>query len=45
MKKIAIYQSDLHVGGIQKSLVNFLLMLPKEYEVDVFCLTKIFFMK
>lgn len=40
MKKIAIYQSDLHVGGIQKSLVNFLLMLPNEYEVDVFLFDK-----
>lgn len=37
MKKIAIFQSDLHVGGIQKSLVNFLTMLPKdEFDLDVY---------
>lgn len=40
MKKIAVYQSDLHVGGIQKSLVNFLLMIPDDYEVDVFLFDK-----
>ncbi len=37
MKKIAVFQSDLHVGGIQKSLVNFVSMLPAdEFEIDVF---------
>ena len=37
MKKIAVFQSDLKVGGIQKSLVNFLSMLPsEEFEIDVF---------
>lgn len=37
MKKIAIFQSDLHVGGIQRSLVNLLKYLEKEnIFVDVF---------
>lgn len=37
MKKVAIFQSDLHVGGIQKSLVNLISMLPSdEFGVDVF---------
>lgn len=37
VKKIAIFQSDLRVGGIQKSLVNFLSMLPEdEFQADVF---------
>lgn len=37
MKRIAIFQSDLHVGGIQRSLVNLLRNLGKEdIEVDVF---------
>lgn len=37
MKKIAIFQSDLHVGGIQRSLINLLKFLEKEdIFVDVF---------
>lgn len=41
MKKIAIFQSDLKVGGIQKSLVNFLTLLPEdEFDVDVFLYDK-----
>nr|WP_122012504.1 glycosyltransferase [Maliibacterium massiliense] len=41
MKRLAIFQSDLHVGGIQKSLVNLLHMLPaSQYEVDVFLFDK-----
>lgn len=41
MKKISVFQSDLQVGGIQKSLVNFLSMLPsEEYEIDVFLFSR-----
>lgn len=37
MKKLAVFQSDLKVGGIQKSLVNFLSLLPaEEFDIDVF---------
>ncbi|WP_346895383.1 glycosyltransferase [Clostridium sp. UBA7503] len=38
MKQIAIFQSDLNVGGIQKSLVNLLNSLDesREYEIDVY---------
>ncbi len=36
-KRIAIFQSDLHVGGIQKSLVNLMsLEAMDRYEVDVY---------
>lgn len=40
-KRIAIFQSDLHVGGIQKSLVN-LMSLPAmdDYDVDVYLFQK-----
>ncbi len=41
MKKLAVFQSDLKVGGIQKSLVNFLSMLPsEEFEIEVFLYDK-----
>lgn len=37
MKKIAIFQSDLMVGGIQKALVNLLDSVKEmDYEVDVY---------
>ncbi len=37
MKKIAIFQSDLRVGGVQKSVINLLSNLdPQEYDVDLF---------
>lgn len=37
MKRIAIFQSDLNVGGIQKSLLNFLASLDyTQYQVDLF---------
>ena len=37
MKKIAIFQRDLLVGGIQKSLINFLQQIDKnKYEIDLF---------
>ena len=37
MKRIAIFQSDLRVGGIQKALVNTLEELASpEYEVDLY---------
>lgn len=37
MKKIAIFQSDLHVGGIQKSLINLLNdLLQDECQVDLY---------
>ena len=36
-KKIAIFQSDLKIGGIQKSLINLLNNLDKKkYEVDLY---------
>ncbi|WP_418234684.1 polysaccharide pyruvyl transferase CsaB [Butyricicoccus sp.] len=36
-KRIAIFQSDLHVGGIQKSLVNLMsLEAMDKYDVDVY---------
>lgn len=39
MKRIAIFQEDLSVGGIQKSLINFLDALDyTKYEVDLFLL-------
>lgn len=44
-KRIAIFQSDLHVGGIQKSLVNLLSQeMMDDYEVDVYLFEqKVFF--
>ncbi|MDD6095047.1 MAG: glycosyltransferase, partial [Clostridia bacterium] len=37
MKKIAIFQSDLRVGGIQKSIINLLSNLDgDEYDIDLF---------
>lgn len=37
LKRIAIFQTDLHVGGIQKSLLNFLNMFGKrDYLIDVY---------
>ena len=37
MKKIAIFQSDLKVGGIQKALINILNMIDyTKYQVDVY---------
>lgn len=37
MKKIAIFQSDLRVGGIQKALVNILSELDgAEYDIDLY---------
>ena len=37
MKKIAIFQSDLQVGGIQKSLINLLNdMLQDQCQVDLY---------
>lgn len=44
LKKIAIFQSDLNVGGIQKSLVNFLKALDKkDYQIDVYLFQKQYF--
>ena len=41
MKKIAVFQVDLNIGGIQKSCVNFLNNLdPNKYEVDLYLLEK-----
>lgn len=41
MRKIALFQSDLQVGGIQKSLLNLLNLIDlTEYEVDLFCSAK-----
>lgn len=41
MKKIALFQSDLQVGGIQKSLLNLLNLIDlTEYEVDLFLFSK-----
>lgn len=40
-KRIAIFQSDLHVGGIQKSLVNLMsLEIMDNYDVDVYLFQK-----
>lgn len=40
-KRIAIFQSDLHVGGIQKSLVNLMsLEAIDDYDVDVYLFQK-----
>lgn len=39
-KKIAIYQYDLDVGGIQKSLINLLSHLNSEYEIDLYLFSK-----
>lgn len=36
MKKIAIFQKDLMVGGIQKSLVNTLNILGNKYDIDLY---------
>lgn len=37
MKNIAIFQSDLRVGGIQKSIINLLSNLDEsEYDIDLF---------
>lgn len=44
VKTVAIFQSDLKVGGIQKSLVNLLAMLPsEEFEIDVFLFDNVVF--
>lgn len=41
MRKIALFQSDLQVGGIQKSLLNLLNLIDlTEYEVDLFLFSK-----
>lgn len=41
MKKIAIFQYDLGVGGIQKSLINLLNVLdPTIFDIDLFLFTK-----
>lgn len=41
MKKIAFFQVDLNIGGIQKSLVNLLNNLDyKKYEVDLYLFEK-----
>ena len=37
MKKIAIFQTDLNFGGIQKSLINLLNNIDyKKYEIDLY---------
>lgn len=41
MKRIAIFQANLNVGGIQRSLVNLMKSdILKEYEVDVYLFAK-----
>jgi len=41
MKSIAIFQSDLRVGGIQKALLNFITSLDgEEYQVDLYLFDK-----
>ena len=46
MKKIAIFQSDLHVGGITRSLINLLSELPSdEYDIDLFIFSEGVFFK
>lgn len=40
MKKIAIFQNDLGVGGIQKSLINLLNKISSDYEIDLFLFSK-----
>lgn len=44
-KRIAIFQSDLHVGGIQKSLVNLMsLEAMDKYDVDVYLFDRMYFL-
>lgn len=44
MQKIAIFQNNLNVGGIQKSLINLLNNIDKnKYEIDVYLFEKINF--
>lgn len=46
MKKIAIFQSDLHVGGITRSLINLLKNIEnKKYDVDLFIFSEGIFFK
>lgn len=41
MKKMAIFQTDLNIGGIQKSCVNFLNQIDtSKYEVDLYLVEK-----
>lgn len=41
MKKIAIFQTDLNYGGIQKSLINLLNTIDyKKYEIDLYLMEK-----
>ena len=41
MKKLALFQTDLNIGGIQKSCVNFLNNIDLEkYEVDLYLVEK-----
>lgn len=41
MKKIAIFQADLNIGGIQKSCINILNNIDlKKYEVDLYLVDK-----
>ena len=40
-KNIAIFQTDLGIGGIQKSIINLLNNLDyKKYNVDLYLLSK-----
>lgn len=40
MKNIAIFQRDLMAGGIQKSLINTLNVIPSSYKVDLYLYDK-----
>ena len=40
MMKIAIFQKDLSVGGVQKSLINTLNILKGKYEIDLYLYSK-----
>lgn len=40
MKKIIIFTYNLHIGGIQKSLINFIKCLQEKYQITLFVFSK-----
>lgn len=41
MKKLLIVNNNMHIGGIQKSLVNLLEEISEDYEIDLFLFANI----
>ena len=44
MKKVAIFQKDLNIGGIERSLINMLSKVDfSKYEIDLYLFEKIIY--